>query len=227
VTDGHGVSSDHTSPRLPVNTYEQHAHEILTEIAAGEVRSQRSLSSKLGIALGLTNLLIRRLVRKGCVRVIQIRPNRVRYLLTPAGIAEKARISQLYLQHSLRFYADARARVHERLTALAAVSPPVADDALPAAGERRIVFFGTGEVAEIAYICLQQTDAKLVAVVGDDSRRTARFFGVPVFSSEELSNGLVGTVAFDFLLVTALDKRDGIRATLAARRISPDRVHWL
>jgi DNA-binding MarR family transcriptional regulator len=51
-------------------------------------RSQRSLSRDMGIALGLTNLIIRRLVHKGWVRIIRIKPNRVRYLLTPAGIAE-------------------------------------------------------------------------------------------------------------------------------------------
>ena len=42
----------------------------------------------MGIALGLTNLIIRRLVHKGWVRIIRIKPNRVRYLLTPAGMAE-------------------------------------------------------------------------------------------------------------------------------------------
>ena len=42
----------------------------------------------MGIALGLINLLVRRLVRKGWVRIIRIKPNRVRYLLTPVGIAE-------------------------------------------------------------------------------------------------------------------------------------------
>jgi hypothetical protein len=42
----------------------------------------------MGIALGLTNLLVRRLVHKGWVRIIRIKLNRVRYLLTPAGIAE-------------------------------------------------------------------------------------------------------------------------------------------
>jgi DNA-binding MarR family transcriptional regulator len=71
-----------------VTSHDQFTHRILTEIEADNRLSQRSLSRDLGIALGLTNLIIRRLVRKGWVRIIRIKPNRVRYLLTPAGIAE-------------------------------------------------------------------------------------------------------------------------------------------
>jgi DNA-binding MarR family transcriptional regulator len=56
--------------------------------------SQRSLAKVLGIAIGLTSLIVKRLVRKGWVRVIHIKPNRVRYLITPAGIAEKTRMSR-------------------------------------------------------------------------------------------------------------------------------------
>jgi len=71
-----------------VTSHDQFTHRILTEIEADNRLSQRSLSRDLGIALGLTNLLVRRFVRKGWVRIIRIKPNRVRYLLTPAGIAE-------------------------------------------------------------------------------------------------------------------------------------------
>jgi ribosomal protein S25 len=39
-------------------------HRILHEVAAGRGVSQRSLARDLGVALGLTNLLLRRLARK-------------------------------------------------------------------------------------------------------------------------------------------------------------------
>ena len=71
-----------------ITSHDQFTHRILTEIEADNRLSHRSLSRDLGIALGLTNLLIRRLVRKGWVRIIRIKPNRVRYLLTPAGMVE-------------------------------------------------------------------------------------------------------------------------------------------
>ena len=75
-------------------SHDHHTRRILTQIEAEDKISQRSLAKELGIALGLTNLLIRRIVKKGWVKVINVRPNRVRYLITPTGIAEKARITR-------------------------------------------------------------------------------------------------------------------------------------
>jgi hypothetical protein len=137
-------------------------HQILTELEGESLVSQRSLATRLGIALGLTNLLVRRLIRKGWIRAVRIRPNRFRYLLTPTGLAEKARISFIFLQDYVQFYATARDRVRERLSVLALRWPA---SELGSAAEKRIVFYGAGEVAEIAYVCLQGTDLKLVGVI--------------------------------------------------------------
>ena len=156
-------------------SHHQYEHQLLTEIDGGRSQSQRSLANRLGIALGLTNLLVSRLVRKGWVRVIRIRPNRFRYLLSPAGVAEKARLSRLVLQDSIRFYISARDRIREQL---AGVGSPAT----------RIAFYGTGEIAEIAYVCLQETDLHLVAVVDENAGR--RFFGLTVHPSDDLGDGI-------------------------------------
>jgi ribosomal protein S25 len=50
--------------------------------------TQRGLASKLGIALGLANIYLRRLMRKGYIKVANVQPNRLTYLITPRGIAE-------------------------------------------------------------------------------------------------------------------------------------------
>ena len=150
-----------------MDAHERHAHQILSEIEADHRLSQRSLATILGIALGLTNLLVRRLVRKGWVRAIRIRPNRVGYLLTPAGIAKKTRMPRIFLQDSLRFYAGARDRVRVSL-ALISAQWPMTEEGTPL--HKRIVFYGTGEVAEVAYICLQKTDLTLVGVVDETGR---------------------------------------------------------
>ena len=86
-----------------VTSHDQYTHRISTEIEADNRVSQRSLSRDMGIALGLTNLLVRHIVRKGWVRIIRMKSNRVRYLFTPAGITEKARMSRLALQNSIQF----------------------------------------------------------------------------------------------------------------------------
>ena len=154
-------------PLASVHSHDQHTHRLLSEIEAGQDLSQRSLARNLGIALGLTNLLVRRLVRKGWVRMIHIKPNRVSYLLTPTGIVEKARMSRDSLQYSVRFYAEARERIRDRFAELSAEWP-----SNNGSSEKRIVFLRTGEVAEIGYVCLQETDLQLVAAINDHGPST-------------------------------------------------------
>lgn len=202
-----------------MDPHERYAHQILSEIEGGAPISQRSLAGRLGIALGLTNLLVRRVVRKGWVKVIRIRPNRMRYLLTPAGIVEKARISRLFLQDSVRFYSSARDRIRSSLTAVAEGGANGGDP------RRRIVFYGAGELAEIAYICLQETDLELVGVI-DDSNRSV-FLGLPVHSCQRVREGGLAALSFDCVLVTSFESRDVTARQLEDIGISSDRIHWL
>jgi hypothetical protein len=201
-----------------VHSHDQHTHRLLSEIEAGTHVSQRSLARSLGIALGLTNLLIRKLVRKGWVRMIQIKPHRVSYLLTPTGIAEKARMSRDSLQYSLRFYSEARQRVAARFAALSAEWPANCS-------HKPIVFFGTGEIAEVGYVCLQETDLQLVGAIDDQGR--ARFFDVPLHGPEWLRKTGNADAPFTRLIVMSFGDLDRIAGQLAALGVHADRIYWL
>jgi DNA-binding MarR family transcriptional regulator len=194
-----------------------HMRGILLEIEADRAVSQRRLSDRLGIALGLTNLLLRRVVAKGWVKVVHIRPNRVQYLLTPSGLAAKARLTRDYLEGTLRFYADARERVRERFRELSVQLEAEG-------GFKRIVFYGAGEIAEIGYVSLQETDLQLVAVV--DASRTRPFFGLPVHAPDMLTARDLAGCGFDRLVVMSLVP-DGITERLKGAGIEPRRVFWL
>jgi DNA-binding MarR family transcriptional regulator len=187
---------------------------ILVEIEADHAVSQRHLSSRLGIALGLTNLLLRRIVAKGWVKVVHIRRNRVRYLVTPAGLAEKARLTREYLDGTLQFYTEARERVRDRFRELSAQLDALG---LP----KRIVFYGAGEIAEIGYVSLQETDLELVAVV--DHARTKPFFGLPVHAPECLRQTTLDGRPFERLVVMSFGT-DGIVTQLGEMGIDSDRV---
>jgi DNA-binding MarR family transcriptional regulator len=208
-----------------VTSHDQYTHFILTEIETGNRLSQRSLSRDMGIALGLTNLLVRRLVRKGWVRIIRIKPNRVRYLLTPTGIAEKARMSRLALQNSIRFYVDARDRIRERFVALSSELPGDGHGIDGSPGAKRIVFYGAGEVAEVGYICLQGTGLQLVGVVDGQGRE--RFFDVPVYDRALLHATDINGSPFGRLVVMSFAETDKIRTQLKALAIPPDRIFWI
>lgn len=169
--------------------------QLLTEIAAGDAVTQRRLAQKHGLALGLTNFLIRRLVKKGYVKIINLERKRLRYLLTPNGIAEKARLTYEYLEYSLHLYRNIRTLVTRTLSALSA------------SGRKDIVLYGTGEMAEIAFGLMQQHGLPVVAVVDEPLNGAMTFMNRPV---RPLSD--VASIPFDWILIASFqDNRKIIR----------------
>lgn len=199
-----------------------HSREILEQVATRKALSQRSLARDTGIALGLANLLIRRMVRQGWVRMVRVRPNRVAYRITPAGLAERERRSRAHLAGTVAQYVHARDRIAQRFAALSAAWPPATDGD---AG-KRVVFCGAGEAAEIGYVCLQRTDLQLVGVV-DDGNRRGDFFGLPVHPYAALTCGRLCDVPFDMLVVMSFGDRRPIRQQLSSVGVPPSRVFWI
>ena len=62
---------------------------LLEEVESSSEVSQRQLAGQLNIALGVANLIVRTLVRKGYLRASKVHWKRWVYVLTPAGIAHK------------------------------------------------------------------------------------------------------------------------------------------
>lgn len=195
---------------------ESYTRDILTRVHDNEAVSQRSLAKELGIALGLANLLLRRMVNRGFIRLVRIQPNRVLYFITPAGIAEKARMTVAYVARNVQSYRDARDRIRARFASISQESAWISAD------EKRIIFYGAGDVAEIGYICLQDTDLRLVGVVDPGLRR--EFFGLPVRSPDDLSGLTLHGEPFDRIVVMSLTETDGILSEFVDRGVPADRV---
>lgn len=201
-----------------MNNHADYFRILLEEIEAGNGRSQRSLAKQLGIALGLTNLLLRQIIRRGWIRMVQIKPNRVVYLITPAGLAEKAQMSRDYLVYSARFYVSARDRLLEAFGALSEAWPTQDTPC-------RVAFYGAGEIAEIGYVCLHSTDLTLVGVV--DETRGTPFFGLPVRRPHDLAKNQLAGVPFDRLVVMVLDNLADVERTLEVAAVPREAVFWL
>ncbi|MGE4284167.1 MAG: winged helix-turn-helix transcriptional regulator [Clostridia bacterium] len=77
--------------------------ELLEYIAKDQAISQRELSSKTGLSLGNINLLIKKLVKKGLIKIEKLKPNSFRYILTAKGLAEKSKRTYNYIIHSVQF----------------------------------------------------------------------------------------------------------------------------
>lgn len=183
----------------------RHELGLLEAVEQDSRATQRRLAAKLGIAVGLTNIYLKRLVRKGYVKCVSIKSNRVVYLLTPSGLAEKTRLTYEYMEYSLRLYRDARLRVRSVL------APRVR------CGDSQVVIYGAGEAAELAYLCLRELGVEPVAVFSDLGGGT--FFGVPVQPIAEC-----GAVSFDAMIVATLDNPAALMMSLDLLGVDPDKL---
>jgi DNA-binding MarR family transcriptional regulator len=161
--------------------------KILEKVENDNTTSQRVLARDLGISLGLVNSFIKRLAKKGYFKVTHVPKNRIRYILTPQGVAEKSRLTYEYIQLSYKFYKDARKKLRDLYSEL------------EKQGVIRIVFYGAGDLAEIAYISLQESSIELVAVV-DDERVGKRFMEFTVTNPKR-----IGSLWFDKILITSIN----------------------
>jgi DNA-binding MarR family transcriptional regulator len=191
-------------------------YRLLRAIAQGSRVTQRALSNELGVALGLTNLLIRRLVGKGYVRMTGMGTRHIRYLMTPAGWEALARTTRVSLENTVNLYTQTRE--HIRLT-LADVSSRCEADAN---GQKRVVFYGAGDVAEIAYVSLQGTGLTLSGVV--DDRRRGRFFDVTICGPDQLTASTLNGTPFSHVIVASIRHADAILQRISDRGVPRSRV---
>jgi len=89
--------------------------KLLEAIEEEPEARQIDLAARVGVAVGTVNWLLKRLAAKGYVKVRRIGRWRWRYLLTPKGFAEKARLTQRYLQESMRLYRETRQEARSML----------------------------------------------------------------------------------------------------------------
>ena len=90
---------------------------LLQAIEENSDASQRDLSSRTGLSLGSVNLLLQKMIHEGYIRMKMIPANRVAYLLTPRGIAEKAVRTIRYIQRNYQLIESSKTMIREQLTA--------------------------------------------------------------------------------------------------------------
>jgi len=147
--------------------------------------TQRGLASQLGIALGLANVYLKRMIHKGFIKCVNVRSNRITYLVTPRGIAEKARLTYEFMDYSLHLYGEVRRHLRTVLCDCAAAG-------------QRVAICGRGEAAELAYLSLKESGLEPVAIF--DTEGGAQFLGMPV-----LSIAAHGNVDYDLVIVATLE----------------------
>ena len=131
---------------------------LLQELEKNPIISQRALSNKFGIALGVTNACLKRMGRRGWIRITSLNHHKIGYFLTPKGFAGKAKLTLHLISWNVQHYSTLKDIIGIRLLEM------------QNAGAERIVFYGVSDEMEIAYVTLQGLNLKLVGIVEDEDK---------------------------------------------------------
>ena len=149
-------------------------------------QTQRSIAKNLDISLGNANAIVNGLVDSGHIRVRENPKSRIQYIMTSKGDSEKVRLAYEYLNFSLTFYCDIKARLKRTFHKLCRQKI------------RSVIFYGAGEPAKIAFQLLQQTPIELRGVI-DANLAGQMFFGKAVLRPDKLSS-----MSYDKIFITEL-----------------------
>jgi len=176
--------------------------QFLEELEKTPNLSQRELSNKFGIALGVTNACLKRMARRGWIRLRKVPPRRIGYYLTPKGFTEKAKLTMTFLSYNIHHYSRLKAMIGAKF--LEMVSQ----------GVERVIFYGVSEEMEVAYVTLQGTDMALVAIVDDnDEVKGKNILGREVKDPRE-----IGKLKAEAVLITSILEKERISKKLKRRK---------
>ena len=175
--------------------------QFLEEIEQNPKVSQRELSHKFGIALGVTNACIKRMARRGLIKLTGIRPRRVAYYLTPKGFTEKTKLTLNFFSYNIHHYVEMKKRIGKVLLEM------------QNRGVKRVAFYGVNDEMEVAYVTLQGLDMKLVGILDDENN-----WGKEIFGYKVIGPGAVKSLNPDAILITSMRYQDSYVKNLMKQR---------
>ncbi len=189
-----------------MNKEDVHTLRLMGQIDRNGDYTQRELSYSLNLSLGLVNTCLRRLVDRGYFRVETMPRHRVKYFLTPEGLARKSRLTAEYLRYSVDFQREIKKLLLGKYLEMGEN------------GVTSLLFYGAGEVAELAYLYLQLTNIRLKGII-DDTLSGQDFFGYGVADLARLPRE-----DWDIVLLTRLEDTEKHMKSLLERGIGLERI---
>lgn len=118
---------------------------LLDKISDDPDINQAALAEMMDVAVGTVNWHIKRLVSKGYVKAKRAQRKKLRYIITPAGISLRAKLTMQYIENQMRLYRETRQNVKELLAEASAV------------GFHQVKIIGDSEIADVCKLtCLEQ-----------------------------------------------------------------------
>jgi DNA-binding MarR family transcriptional regulator len=163
--------------------------ELINIIGKRLGSNQRDLSQQLNLSLGQTNILIRRLVSKGFIRISQLNKRKVQYLLTPKGISEKMQKSVKYTLNTINAIGLIKGRV-------ASILKDLYLD-----GHRRFYLYGEHDLRILVEMVFQELKLKDAVLTETKDITDKDINGVLLIGKEKISlEGLNGKSHVDLIM---------------------------
>jgi DNA-binding MarR family transcriptional regulator len=142
-----------------------HDLSLLEKIEHHPDVTQADLATQLGVAVGTVNWHLKRLISKGYIKVTRAERRKLLYIITPEGLATRARLTVDYVEQQFNLYRRIRLRVKEYI------------EQVKAEGFDRLRLVGEGDVADICRLtCLEQE----LTIVDDPTLPTLEVRGLSV-----------------------------------------------
>ena len=181
--------------------------KLLSEVDWNPNVTQRQLSQRAGMALGLTNLVMRNLVQKGYIRVSRASWKRRIYTLKPEGFFNRIRLMRTYIRRVLTDYQRIRETLREELAPLSLNA------------ESRVAIYGTGEFAELIYLGIRGIGIEEIDIFASGRLDEDRFLGLQI---QDLTT--LDPVQYDQVVVALLTDWEQARDELRSRGALPEKL---
>ncbi|HBY56723.1 MAG TPA: hypothetical protein DEG96_02500 [Candidatus Atribacteria bacterium] len=159
----------------------QHELKTLLEIKDNPSLSQRSLSHRLNISLGLTNAILQNLIHRGWVKAQKLTGRKILYLITPKGMARVTNLVYDRFRETQHYYQYTKELITSHLIDLYNQ------------GTRRATIYGTNQLSEITYLSLLDSPLRLHSIITAGSTATTttppkkKFLGHEVLTLSDFS----------------------------------------
>jgi len=178
---------------------------LLEEIEQDPELSQRQLSRRMGVALGVGNLLLKNLAKKGYIKVTHLSWKRWIYVITPKGMTRKVNLTLSYIESFLGHYRRVKKILKENFNSLTLNK------------ESKVAIVGTGELAELAYLALLDIGVDEINMFGNENDKHI-FLGMNVVSIQDIEVN-----DYSKIVVTS-DDIDVINASLKERSADSNQI---
>lgn len=168
--------------------------DTLLEIKENPSITQRSLSHRLNISLGLTNAILQNLIHRGWIKAKKLTGRKILYLITPQGMARATNLIYDRFRETQNYYQYTKELLTSYLTDLYNQ------------GKRKALIYGTNQLAEITYLSLLDSPLKLHSILTDDPSKK-KFLGHQVLTLSDFAQKYSENLSYkNLILLCTTDK---------------------